>query len=125
MKKLFLTIFLLFLLTKNTWAEFTERLNVKYERKYYGWSDYYNVDVTIITGSELNQATQSFNYGIYNTYAVIFWGQGKATVIKLSGYLMCGNYAHPNCIAYNYNLEGIDQNGTKWYICLNADEYCY
>jgi len=64
MKKLFLTILLLFLLTKNTWADFTERLNVKYERKYYGWSDYYNVDVTIITGSELNQATQSFNYGI-------------------------------------------------------------
>jgi hypothetical protein len=123
MKKLLLSILLVFCL--NSYAEFTQRLNAKYERKYNGWSDYYNVDVTIITGWELNQATESYNYGIYNTYAVIFWGQGKATVIKLSGYLSCGNYATPNCIAYNYNLEGIDQNGTKWYICLNSSAYCY
>ena len=122
MKKILLAILFVFCL--NTYAEFTQRLNAKYQRTY-GWSDYYNVDVTIITGWELNQATQTYNYGMYNTYAVIFWGSGKATVIKLLGYFSCGTNATPNCISYNYNLEGTDQNGTKWYICLNSSPYCY
>jgi hypothetical protein len=123
MKKLFVSLFVA--ISLNCFAEFTEKLAVKYERQYYGWTDYYIYDVTIMTGFELNTATQTFDYGMYNTYAVIDLGEGKRTTIRLSGYVSCGIYATPFCIASNYNLNGIDKNGVKWCICLNNYENCY
>jgi len=115
-KSLLALMFVAVSLTAN--AKFTQRLNIKYQKEY-GWSKYYYVDVTIITGFELNQATGTS----YGTYAVVFWGQGQATVIKLTNYLACGYEATPSCISYNYSLEGKDQDGDKWYICLT--DYCY
>jgi len=120
MKKLLLG--LLLVLSINASAKFTETLNIKYETRY-GWSKYYTVDVTFITGYELNQATRTFNYSSYSTYAVVFWGQGQATVIKLSGYVACGFDAQPYCLMYNTSLQGIDQDGDKWFICLT--NVCY
>jgi hypothetical protein len=120
MKKLLLLMFVAFSINAN--AKFTETLNIKYEQKY-GWSKYYNVNVTFMTGFELNEATKTFNYNSWSTYAIVFWGQGQATIIKLSGFVACGYEAQPKCLMYNYSLQGVDQDGDKWYICLT--QYCY
>lgn len=104
-------------------AKYTQTCKVKY-RTQYGWSDGYTVDVNFLTGYELNDATSSFNYNSYSVYAVIFWGDGEASVIKLSGYLSCGSEATQRCISSSYgSLTGEDQSGRQWKICTSG--YCY
>jgi hypothetical protein len=119
MKKLF-TIILLALCLNST-AKFRKMVEIKYQKEY-GWSKYYLVEATFITGFELNRATGSYDYNSYSTYCVIWWGEGECSVIKLN-YASCGYDAQPYCISYNSSLEGKDQNDTKWYICLT--DYCY
>jgi YD repeat-containing protein len=46
----------------------------------------YHVTAIAIAGSELNQATHSFNYNSLGHYIVIFWAQDQATVIEMSGF---------------------------------------
>ncbi len=89
-----------------------------------GWSKKYTVDVTFISGSELNEATNSYKYSSYSVYAVIFWGEGKATVIKISNYLSCGTEVDKNCITGTYGcIKGKDQDDDEWKICVS--DYCY
>jgi hypothetical protein len=61
-----------------------------------GWSKKYTVDVTFISGSELNEATNSFKYSSFSIYAVIFWSQEQVTLIKLSSFLTCGTEVDKN-----------------------------
>jgi hypothetical protein len=119
MKKLF-TIILLALCLNST-AKFRKMVEIKYQKEY-GWSKYYLVEATFITGFELNRQTGSYDYNSYSTYCVIWWGQGECSIIKLN-YASCGYDAQPYCISYNSSLEGKDQNDIKWYICLT--DYCY
>jgi len=121
MKKLILIILLA--LSVNAEAKFTGTFDICYLTRE-GWSKYYTVDVTFMTGYELNTATRTYDYDIYKTYATVFWGQGQATIIKVSTYVTaCGYDAQWSCIQYFNHLNGTDQNGTDWYVCL-AD-YCY
>ncbi len=119
MKKLITTILLI--ICFNASAKFSQVIEVKYQTKY-GWSKYYTVESTFITGYELNQATQSYDYDSYSTYCVIWWSQSQCTIIKL-GYISCGFDAKPSCISYYYSLDGKDQDGDKWQLCLT--DYCY
>ena len=97
--------------------------NVKYMTSS-GWSKKYYVQVNFLTGYELNQATSSFNYSSYSKYAVIFWGDDQATVIKLNTPLICGMEITCDCLDNVYtDLVGYDQDGDKWNICMN--DYCY
>jgi hypothetical protein len=120
MKKLLLALMLT--LTISAQAEFRQKMNIKYKKEY-GWSKYYYVDVNVMTGFELNQATRTYDYNSYSTYAVVFWGQGKATVMKITSYIACGYEATPSCISYYSSLKGLDQDGDEWYLCLT--DYCY
>jgi hypothetical protein len=96
---------------------------VKYAASY-GWSKYYTVDVTFMTGSELNKATSSLSYSSFSTYAIIFWGQNEATVIKLTNILGCGYETKQSCISNHVmNLNGSDQEGKSWEVCTK--QYCY
>ena len=89
-----------------------------------GWSKKYTVDVTFISGTELNEATQSYKYSSYSVYAVIFWGEGKATVIKLTSYFSCGTEVDKSCITNVIgDIKGRDQDGDEWKICTG--DFCY
>jgi hypothetical protein len=118
-----LTLIFSFTFWSNTEAKCRRVATVKYQQQY-GWSKKYEVEVTFMTGMELNQATNSFNYSVYSVYAIIFWGEGQASVIKLTSYLLCGYEVTCDCIGNSiYNLQGYDQDGDKWNICLG--DYCY
>lgn len=124
MKKLLpiilLAIFSLLLIDAS--AKCTRVATVKYEQKY-GWSKKYTVDVTFMTGYELNQATGTFKYNMYSVYASIFWGDGQASVIKLRTTLLCGNEVSCDCIDNSmFDLKGSDQDGDNWNICLS--DFC-
>jgi hypothetical protein len=123
MKKVLLTISFLLILCTSIFAKYTQTCQVKYSTTN-GWSKKYTVEVNFLTGSELNTATNSFNYSSYSTYAAIFWGEGKATIIKLSSYLSCGMEVSKSCITSSImDLKGKDQEGDEWNICTG--NYCY
>jgi hypothetical protein len=110
-------------LFSSTHAIYVQTCKVKYETKD-GWSDYYTVEVKFLTGRELNKATETYDYNTYSKYAVIFWGEGKASVIELEGYFSCGTEVERDCIADKpLNLEGEDQEERKWVICVKST--CY
>jgi len=122
MRYLFLFVFL-FLVNIQVQAKYTKSCVVKYETQQ-GWSKSYTVNVIFITGSELNTATKTYNYSDYSVYGVIFWGEGQATVIKISTYLGCGDIVDEQCINGSIlNLTGTDQDGDEWEICTS--DYCY
>jgi hypothetical protein len=123
MKKIFLLSTLLLLWTTFVEAKYVQTCEAKYMTKD-GWSKKYTVDVTFISGSELNTATNSYKYSSYSVYAIIFWGAGQATVIKVSNYLSCGTEVDKSCIANTYgDIKGKDQDEDEWKICVS--NYCY
>lgn len=104
-------------------AVYVQTCKVKYETQD-GWSDYYTVEVKFLSGQELNKATKTYDYSTYSKYAVIFWGEGKASVIELDGYFSCGTEVERDCIAdKTSNLDGEDQEERKWEICVKSR--CY
>ncbi len=70
----------------------------------------YAVEAQLYRGEELNQRTRTNNYDDLYAYAVIFWGPGKATVIKIdhSNLLMA-----PPSIGM-LGSTGRDQRGYPW-----------
>lgn len=119
MKKI-ITIILI-TLTLNVSAKFKQNIKVKYQTKY-GWSTYYDVVAVFATGYELNKATESFDYDTFSTYCFIWWNEDQYTTIKLN-FVSCGYEAQSSCISYYSSLNGKDQDGDKWFICLMR--YCY
>jgi hypothetical protein len=97
MKKILFLTLTFFLSISTIQAKYVQTCSVKYMTKD-GWSKKYTVDVTFISGTELNEATSSFKYSSYSVYAVIFWSKEQVTVIKLSSYLSCGDNVDKNCI---------------------------
>ncbi|HAT8319320.1 TPA: hypothetical protein GDD06_08920 [Legionella pneumophila] len=70
-----------------------------------GWSDAYGVEATIIKGSELNQATSSFNYESFDTYVLIFWDRNEVSVIQMESPFVTF-----------MEETGHDQQGREWQI---------
>ena len=123
MKKIILIISLFLTFSSVLEAKYVQTCEVKYLSSD-GWSDYYTVDVTFMTGSELNEATSSIDYSSLSTYGIVFWGDGKATIIEISSIVFCGNKATKSCItSHALNIEGESQDGRSWEICTK--NYCY
>ncbi len=94
-------------------AHASDRIAVcaKYETET-GWSKGYQVQATVTTGSELNQATSSFDYAPFSKYVVIFWEQHEASVIELDlPYLSA------------IGQSGKDQRGRRWEVSTGG--LCY
>jgi hypothetical protein len=118
-------ITLVLLLSFNlSFAKYRQTCAVRYSTED-GWSKKYIVDVTFMSGFELNQATSSYRYSSYSVYALIFWGRDEVTIIKLSSYVLCGYEVDRNCIAAASlsDLKGSDQDDDQWRICVG--NYCY
>ena len=119
----FIVFSVLFSLSIETEAKCRKDAKVKYQAEY-GWSKLYTVEVTFMTGYELNTATNTFNYSAYSVYAIIFWAQNEATVIKLNTFLLCGSEVTCDCIENMLlDMQGYDQKGDKWNICIS--DFCF
>jgi hypothetical protein len=119
MKKI-LIIFLLAICFESN-AKFIQTIELRYQTTQ-GWSKYYTVDATFMTGFELNRATNTYDYNSYLTYCIVWWGSGQCSLIALD-YVTCGYEASPTCLSYYYGLNGKDQDNTKWDLCLTYT--CY
>lgn len=94
-------------------AQASERVTVcaKYETQL-GWSKAYQVQATVATGSELNQATHTFGYTAYAKYVVIFWAENEASVIELDLPFLSV-----------VGQTGKDQRGRRWQVSTGG--LCY
>ena len=120
MKRIILLSTLFLLLTFNGEAKYVQSCNASYMTRD-GWSKKYIVDVTFMSGKEMNEATNSYKYSTYSVYSIIFWGEGKATVIKVSNFLTCGDVVDKNCIKNTIgDIKGKDQEETEWKICVSG-----
>lgn len=77
-----------------------------------GWSEGYKVEATIAKGTDLNQATSSYNYNGWSQYVVIFWGQDQATVIELDDPYLS-----------SLDSDGKDQQGRRWRVAKTS--FCF
>ena len=101
-------------------AAVTAPAKVRYETQD-GRSRWYEMEFRFLTGQELNEATSSFRYAGFSNYAVIFFGQGQAAVIKLKTMLFgCSLKFTASCFPSIGNMKGEDQDGTAWEICTSS-----
>ena len=104
-----------FFISNTAQAYEVKKVCAKYETNY-KMSKAYSVQAQIYDGSELNEAVGSFSrFNMFDHYAVIWWDQGQASVIKLRSYF-------PGSMMYR--TTGTDQNGRKWELSDNSTGYC-
>jgi len=102
-------------------ARYVQTAKVRYDTRV-GTSDWYKVDVNFVTGGELNTATNSIRYQSWSSYAVIFWAQGQASVIKLKNIYGCSSEFSEACLPILGKMRGEDQEDREWEICTGI--YC-
>ncbi len=83
----------------------------------YSWSNPYQVQAQIYSGQELNRAVGSYSrYDYISHYAVIFWSNGQASVIKLTDPYVSGMML--------FQTRGFDQQGRQWRLSDNNYGMC-
>ena len=75
------------LFASSSLAEIRRLCKVQYETES-GLSSSYTMEITFITGFELNQATNSFSYEPYSNYCLIWFAKGEVAILKINMVLM-------------------------------------
>lgn len=127
--KLLLLSFLIGLLPFTGHAKYVQTCNVKYKQKDV-WSKVYEIQVTFMSGSELNEEKTGYGYSTYDSYAIISWLDEQVITIKLSED-KCGiliespdcSYSDFHSLFDNGYVTGSDMEEKEWKICYNND--CY
>jgi hypothetical protein len=122
MRLLFAMVAALVVMAAPVQARYVQTVKVRYQANFTN-SQWYTIDVTFVTGTELNQATRTFSYTSYKNYAVVFWAEGEATVIQLDGYFVCGFSFEATCMPLVGKMKGQDQQGRLWEVCTG--QFCY
>ncbi len=123
MKKILLSLFFIIAAIMPSQALYVQTCSVRYYSSF-GWSTtYYDVTVFFLTGGEMNEVTDTYEFDIYKVYAVFEW-MGMTIIVKISDNLYCGSETDQQCIIARFSsiLEGHDQIGRKWKICTRG--YC-
>lgn len=125
--KLLLLSFLIGVFPIVSQAKYVQTCKVKYEQND-GWSKTYEIQVTFMKGSELNEAIKGYSYSSYASYAIIFWSDEQVSTIKLSqdkcgglaGSADC-DYSDFHSLFDNGYVTGADKEGKEWKVCYNND----
>ena len=125
--KLSFLVFLLFAFTQICNAKYVQTCKVKY-RNQGSSSEVYEIEVTFMKGSELNDATSSYSYTSYASYAIIFWSEDQVSTIKLDSDKCGGIYNSSECDYNDFHglmdtgyIKGTDSDGRNWKICYDND----
>ena len=71
-----------FLFSLNSFAAINLVCKVQYEKRN-GWSDPVKAEITLATGSELNQATGRYSFQNYKIYATVWFSNTECAIIEL------------------------------------------
>ncbi|MEO6902237.1 MAG: hypothetical protein ABI315_03690 [Bacteroidia bacterium] len=119
--------FLMGLLSLAAQGKYVQTCNVKYKQREV-WSTLKEIQVTFMSGSELNEEKTGFAYSTYDSYAIISWSEGEVITIKLSEN-KCGiliespdcSYSDFHSLYDNGYVTGSDKEEKEWKICYNND----
>ncbi len=109
-------------------AEIRRICKVKYETEY-GWSKEYKVEVTFMTGRELNSATSTFKYNSFSKYCLIWFDKDEVAILEIKAFLSSvgdefDREAFQNAFSINSEIPCTQINNeanTKWKVI--AKEY--
>lgn len=62
-------------------------VKVSYETQY-GYSDPYIMEVTFLTGQELNKATKTYDYAMFDNYALIWFKEDEVAILKIDDIIL-------------------------------------
>lgn len=83
---IFATVILL-ILALNVYPSVRRICKVSYESEM-GFSKEYVLEVTFATGNELNKATGSYLFKIYDNYALIWFDEGEVAILELDSVVL-------------------------------------
>jgi hypothetical protein len=89
MRKSLLIALLIFYFDLASSATVRRVCNVQYATSY-GWSQVYTMQVEFMTGTELNNATRSYNYDSYKKYCLLWFSNGGVAINEIGDYFLCG-----------------------------------
>ncbi|SKB56092.1 hypothetical protein SAMN05660226_01987 [Parapedobacter luteus] len=132
MKKILL-LFIVSISSNHCLGQLTVTVGVKYKSTDGSYSKYYFREIDLVTGVELNNATNTREYDVYSDYALIWFDQTQVAIVKLKSKIqsdvnrMMGKpidktLLEINCQIAGYNKEGVDQNGTEWKLCFYSHD---
>ncbi|WP_207263256.1 hypothetical protein [Desulfovibrio sp. Huiquan2017] len=87
--------------------------NVEYAVNY-GWSEKFKREIDFYTGQELNEATNSYSYEYFVTYALIWFDQDQVAIVKLSRNAIGGADELSVESLLISPVEGVDKSGRTW-----------
>src|SRR5690606_25779119 len=82
MKKILL-LFFVSILSNYCFGRLTVTVGVKYKLTDSSYSTYFFREIDLVTGVELNNATQTREYDAYSDYALIWFDQTQVAIINL------------------------------------------
>lgn len=82
MTKKIITLVTLLLFSVKSFAAINLVCKVQYETRN-GWSDPVKTEITLATGSELNQATGRYSFQNYKVYATVWFSNDECAIIEL------------------------------------------
>ena len=79
-----ISIILIVFISMSQFADASVRriVKVSYETQY-GYSDEYKMEVTFLTGQELNKATKTYDYDMFDNYILIWFKEDKVAILKI------------------------------------------
>lgn len=85
-------LFLLLLVSISSYSEAAVRriCKVSYETSS-GWSQQFKVEVTFMTGDELNSATRSYQFFSFDNYALIWFDKSQVAILKNTDLMFVSN----------------------------------
>jgi hypothetical protein len=128
MKYLFLLMAAIMLMTLRSLASIQRLCKVQYQTEE-GWSKEYTLSVEFATGKELNKRTNSYDYGFYDNYCLIWFEQGQVAILEIIDYISSvgDEFDHEDFVsAFSFRSE-IDckqtNSGSKRKWRIKAKEY--
>ena len=125
MKKIILFVVVFLFLCIQTFAVVKRICKAKYESNN-GESNEYTMEVTFITGYELNKATKTYDYDSYDKYCLLWFSNGGVAILKITEFIYVSNYEFTdndfrNVFSYRSSIECEQINGSgneniKWTI---------
>lgn len=79
-----ISIFLIVFIFMSQFADGSVRriVEVSYATQY-GYSDKYRMEVIFLTGRELNKASKTYDYDMFDNYALIWFKEGEVAILKI------------------------------------------
>lgn len=113
MRKFLLITLLIFYFDLASFATVRRVCNVQYATSY-GWSQTYTMQVEFMTGTELNNATRSYNYDSYKKYCLLWFSNGGVAIDEIGDYFLCGyefdDDAFRNLFYFRFSIQCLQIN---------------